>query len=287
LSDLNQAIRNFLSLPELDGTSDSNATVSIHSLGWHPQIKPGAMVIRSLPGAAYAIDSFRIATKWVEGSQATHHIFNPHSPWERIQIGADRETVSCPIHFFDGFGNKHTGYLTLAQSDIQTRWRYDLALNPGDSLLAGKSGWIQFLTDGSVSTMESDDGSTQLRVRPFQGAPDLLIDWDAGGPQDFSGLTLFSSPSSAAMVHQNGAASGTLKGVRIQENGIVTASYSNGAIRDLFQIPLARIPNPTGLQQIGANTFRASHESGEASLFTDYRGQKTQLFQGVIERVED
>jgi flagellar hook protein FlgE len=50
------------------------------------------------------------------------------------------------------------------------------------------------------------------------------------------------------------------------DDGILSASYSNGQVLDLGQIVLAKFENPEALLIIGGNLFKQSRDAGEPSI---------------------
>ncbi len=61
----------------------------------------------------------------------------------------------------------------------------------------------------------------------------------------------------------NGYAAGTLSGYSIGSDGIITATYTNGEMRAIAQIPLAEFDNPAGLEKVGDNLYAKTTNSGE------------------------
>lgn len=61
----------------------------------------------------------------------------------------------------------------------------------------------------------------------------------------------------------NGYAAGTLSGYSIGSDGIITATYTNGEMRPIAQIPLAQFDNPAGLEKVGDNLYAKTNNSGE------------------------
>lgn len=59
---------------------------------------------------------------------------------------------------------------------------------------------------------------------------------------------------------------GALVDVRIDDDGIVSGSYTNGEIHALFQIPLALFRNLQGLENAESTAFRNTAASGDARL---------------------
>ncbi|MFN5701055.1 MAG: flagellar hook-basal body complex protein, partial [Betaproteobacteria bacterium] len=80
----------------------------------------------------------------------------------------------------------------------------------------------------------------------------------------YGASTQYSSPFSVRKQDQNGRPEGDLIGVEIGDDGLVSASYSNGTQKSLAKIVLANFATPTGLRQIGDSSYYASAKSGAA-----------------------
>jgi len=83
---------------------------------------------------------------------------------------------------------------------------------------------------------------------------------------DYSGSTQFSGDFSVNQQSQNGQPNGSLVSVDIADDGLVTASYSNGTQDLKGKIVLATFSTPNGLRQLGDSTFLESNESGTPTL---------------------
>jgi flagellar hook protein FlgE len=90
---------------------------------------------------------------------------------------------------------------------------------------------------------------------------------DIGALGSASGLTQLGGAYTTTKISQNGSSFGTLQDVTIGNNGIVTAAFSNGATRPIYQIDLAMVTNPDGLTQVSGNAFALSAKSGTPQLF--------------------
>ncbi len=97
---------------------------------------------------------------------------------------------------------------------------------------------------------------------------------------DFSSLTQFESPTDATATAEDGYTAGSLNGVSIGPDGIVTGSYSNGKTKPLWQLVLAQFVNPAGLQKVGNNLFAATNNSG---TFDGVGVAPTALLPGTLE----
>jgi len=83
---------------------------------------------------------------------------------------------------------------------------------------------------------------------------------------DYAGSTQFSGDFSVNSQGQNGQPNGSLVSVDIADDGLVTASYSNGTQDLKGKIVLATFSTPNGLRQLGDSTFLESNESGTPTL---------------------
>ena len=85
---------------------------------------------------------------------------------------------------------------------------------------------------------------------------------------NYSKSTQFTSPFAVLAQSQDGAPEGDLVGVTIANDGLVSASYSNGSQKSLAKILLVNFSNQSGLQQKGDSSFLASAASGNPILGT-------------------
>jgi flagellar hook protein FlgE len=83
---------------------------------------------------------------------------------------------------------------------------------------------------------------------------------------DMGDLTGFASLNTAAIGSQNGREAGALQGYSISKDGTVTGTFSNGASLALGRIALATFANPAGLEKTGASGYRATANSGGATV---------------------
>lgn len=79
---------------------------------------------------------------------------------------------------------------------------------------------------------------------------------------NISGATQWGSSFNVTRLYQNGYTSGDLVGVTMEDDGKVTARYSNGQSAVAGQVELASFPNPQGLQPLGGNAWASTAASG-------------------------
>lgn len=114
-------------------------------------------------------------------------------------------------------------------------------------------------TSGGVNTLADINAATAYSDLP--SFSDYTLDLGA--------TTSYSDSSSATYtVSQDGYPTGSLVSVEVDEKGILVGNYSNSQSIELYQLGLADFTNQGGLKAEGGTLFRATTESGEATIGT-------------------
>lgn len=120
--------------------------------------------------------------------------------------------------------------------------------------------------------------TTFATFQPIGAAPqDMTIDFSIATTQRPSASTIIAQS-------QNGEPIGQLEGVTVDANGLVRASFSNGAVEPLGKMVMAKFANPQGLRQLGNSYWAASGLSGEPEAGEAGQGGFGGLLAGAIER---
>jgi flagellar hook-basal body protein len=101
---------------------------------------------------------------------------------------------------------------------------------------------------------------------------------------EFGGSTQYGTPFSVLSQSQNGAPEGDLVGVTIGNDGLVTASFSNGTSKSLAKILMANFATPVGLRPLGDSSFSATQTSGAPNMGTPGSAGFGTLRSGSTER---
>ena len=203
---------------------------------------------------------------------------------------------STSMTVFDSLGNSHllTTYFTKIGSNS---WNYNVVAASSDIVTANYnasnvdatlglarvgSGILTFSTNGTLDrespVIHYDTGTAagavgttpgQLQI-DFNGATqDQLLVMNYGtsvttdGGSGLDGTTQFGSTSALVQQTQDGFAAGALQAFSVDANGTISGRFSNGQLRALAQVVLARFPDPIGLTRTGKNTFSQSGNSGQ------------------------
>ncbi|TAJ27577.1 MAG: flagellar hook-basal body complex protein [Nitrospirae bacterium] len=86
---------------------------------------------------------------------------------------------------------------------------------------------------------------------------------DGAGATGLDGTTQFGSPNGLVSQTQDGYGAGSLQAFLVDTKGVISGRFSNGQIRSLAQVTLAKFPNPLGLVRSGKNLFAESADSGQ------------------------
>jgi flagellar hook-basal body protein len=117
-----------------------------------------------------------------------------------------------------------------------------------------EKGELTFDTGGNLVSPKQGSQLDTVYLPDGKGALTINI--------NYSKSTQFSSPYAVLSQSQDGAPEGDLVGLSVGDDGLVNASYSNGAQRSLGKVVLVNFSNPTGLRQIGDTSYYKSSSSG-------------------------
>ncbi|MCU0538636.1 MAG: flagellar hook protein FlgE [Desulfobacterales bacterium] len=122
---------------------------------------------------------------------------------------------------------------------------------------------IEFGPDGQMIAPNAD---VPVSITLANGAATpLAIRWDMydGAGVSLGDITGYASASGTTFQYQNGFPAGTLRSISVSEEGVVTATYSNGEMTPMFQLALADFPSYDGLTKMGRNLYAESLASGQ------------------------
>lgn len=196
-------------------------------------------------------------------------VFDPKDPYKTSHYATATE-------IFDSQGNKHILNLFFNKS-ADREWSYkgmidgkDIAggAPEGQQLAQACEGKLTFTENGLLNTQEAissnfnfTNGAKSDQEIKFNFGDDI-----ANGGKGMTGTKQFGKDSDIITWNQNGFSAGMVNSLGFNDEGILTASYSNGQVIDLGQIVLANFENPEALHKIGGNLFKQSRDSGEASV---------------------
>lgn len=187
------------------------------------------------------------------------------------------DTAMSSMSFYDSLGNYYTMPVEFTKTTNQNEWSIKVPETDGKLIIRDSKGnSIELANDpfAGNTTLEFDSATGKVKD-PAAAAFELDlsdIQDDTGSAigdggkitLDMGSLTQFATKKSdLTATTTSGREAGALQGFSVGNDGIITASYSNGELRLVAQIPLAAFSNPAGLEKAGDNLFVASTNSGE------------------------
>jgi flagellar hook protein FlgE len=153
-----------------------------------------------------------------------------------------------------------------------------------DEMVEQARGRLVFDTDGRLNETITDKNAFNFN----KGAlPDQEIKFNFGDDKKKGGtglqVTQYGTASEAYKTLQDGYTAGTLAGMTFNDDGALTAVYSNGQNMNIAQVALAKFENPEGLFKMGQNRFRESRLSGQATIGAPGTGGRAKITSKAIE----
>lgn len=194
---------------------------------------------------------------------------------------------SSVVTVYDGLGAGHDLTFLYRRTAPDT-WEYRVVA-PRKELDAGAPNSAELRQVSAPGTLVFD-GSGQ-----FDAAASTLTDisglnWVNGVSQtlgaanlSFAGSVQFGQPSFVFSAVQNGFGAGSFTGMTIDEQGVLTGHFSNGATQALGGIVLATFANLDDLDPQGATLFLPSVESGAAQTGVPDQNGFGQIASGTLE----
>lgn len=172
---------------------------------------------------------------------------------------------------YDSLGNSHTvtQYFTKTSDN---EWQVNVEVD-GAPTTPATAQTVQFNTDG---TLASPTGSFNVAF-PAAGANAMSIDIS------LNGSTQFGAAFGVSTNNPNGYTSGELAGVRVEDNGMVYATYTNGQSQLQGQVVLADFANTQGLSKVSGTAWTQSFSSGAPIMGVPGTGTLGDLTPGALE----
>ncbi len=191
---------------------------------------------------------------------------------------------------YDTAGTAHTLTVFFNKTeDGEWTWR---TMAKGEEVVGGKKdqmveqarGRLIFDTDGRLKSQQIDKSSFNFN----RGAlPDQEIVFNFGEDKSKGGtglqITQYGTVSEVYKTHQDGFTAGTLAGLTFNDDGVLSAIYTNGQNVNIAQAAMAKFENPEGLFKMGQNRYRESRLSGQATIGAPQTGGRGSIVSKAIE----
>jgi len=194
-------------------------------------------------------------------ANATPPTVSPFDPNDPLSYNHSTSTV-----LFDSLGVSHTA--TYFFTKTAGGWNVNQTL---DGNPVGSQQPFTFSSTGTIATPVGGN-IPAFTVGLTNGANPLTVGLQLGD------TTQFGANFTVNSINPDGQAEGRLRGIEIDQTGIVFARFSNGQSETLGKVALANFSNPEGLQKISDTSFQETFSSGVAQ-----RGEATESNFGLLQ----
>ena len=153
-------------------------------------------------------------------------------------------------------------------------WQVRTSINGSDPA-ASTPFTVNFLADGSLNP------ATPIPALTLASPNDPAQTFSVA--LDLSKMTQVNSRFAVADLAQDGYTSGALTGIKIEDSGILTATYSNGQTQAAGQVALVNFRNAQGLAPTGSGYWVETAGSGQPVRGAPGEGTFGQLRSGALE----
>jgi flagellar hook protein FlgE len=249
----------------------------------------------------------------VQGWPATNGTVNPNGPVSNLSVplgalipGTTTTTMSlkvnlnaaspttgtgssfsAPLQVYDSLGASHVLSANFTKTATNS-WTYTLTVPASDLNTGGTTtlatGTLTFDGNGNLTTPAPGSGPQAVAITGLaDGANDMAINWNMFDASGNPNLTQLSETSSVQGATQDGAATGQITNISLQNGGLMVASYSNGQQTTIGQLAMASIQNPNSLISVGANSLKASAATATPAVGTANSAGRGQILGGALE----
>lgn len=212
--------------------------------------------------------------------------WDPKNPYESSHY-------STGIEMYDSQGNKHLVNMFFVKTADRT-WNYygmvdgkEVTGAKEDELAQVTSGQITFTVDGKLDTETQTNTAFNFKGGALQGQQ-IKIDFGDSITTDkgtgMNGSKQYGKESDLISWQQDGSAAGTINNLSFNDEGVLTALYSNGETQDIAQIALAKFENPEAMFKVGNNRLKEARDSGAPALGGPGRAGRGKIFAKSLER---
>ena len=196
-------------------------------------------------------------------------------------VGGTQGSFVSTVSYYTALGAEKNVTLTWTPSPtVDNRWQLEVSDRAG-------------LVYGQVSVDFSDSGATPAAPSAYTGVANPLLAApaafsvdadgnmaltinDAAVPQTltislgargtYDGVTQFAGDYEPQKVTVDGSEVSSMASTEIDEAGTVWAVFENGIRRPLYEVPVATVMNPEGLESVTGNGYKLTLGSGEVML---------------------
>lgn len=275
----------------------------VNAAGYYLQGQPTddmGNVVGAQASTVSGLSTVNVANLSVASTPTTTMTFTANLPSSETQTySATAPTPSSTgVTYYDSLGNAQT--LTFQFAPIQpanagatptNAWTMSIldsaatapttpiaTANLTFNATGANAGELASVIAGAGGAYDPTAGTFTVRAADGQALPINI-----GALNSPGGITQLDGSYTTTKIQANGSAFGIMQGVSIGNTGLVTASFSNGSTRPIYQLDVAVVPNPDGLTAVSGDAYSVSPNSGIAQLYQPGQGPAGTTDGGALE----
>ena len=193
---------------------------------------------------------------------------------------SDQFNAATSLTVYDGLGNPHVLSIYFAKGAGENTWEARTAI---DGVEIGGATAIPFEANGQLA---EENKPLLLNIADWQPINANGVANGAAAQAftvDLSSFTQFGASFAVSTVQQDGYTTGQLRGLEIDDTGVLFTRYTNGQSRQQGQIAVASFTNPNGLQPVGDTSFVETFSAGSPTITTPGLSGTGLLQSGALE----
>ncbi|PPQ27616.1 flagellar hook protein FlgE [Rhodopila globiformis] len=209
-------------------------------------------------------------------------------------------TQSTEVNYYDDLGTAQTLTYQFTPTTTANQWTMNILDSASGASVATMT--LNFDSTGATAGLLSSSPAPAI-VAPTNPAPNYVtptydsttgilnvttadnqkIAINIGATDSSSGMTQYNGSYTTTKIQADGSAYGMLQTVSIGTDGLVTASFTNGSTRPIYQLDVAMVPNADGLTAVSGDAYALSTDSGIAQLYAPGQGPAGTTEGGALE----
>jgi flagellar hook protein FlgE len=198
---------------------------------------------------------------------------NPYA-FDRLDPNSYNHSTQTTVYDSDGNPMSATVYYTRTGNGTPSTWEARMFVGSEEAT----PGPVQMQFDAAGNRTAPAVPVTFDPVYPAGASAPLNISLDLGTTNQAAG------PFTQRTLNQDGFAAGALNDVTINDEGLVTATFSNGETKAVARLAMANFANPEGLKQLGDARWAVTGQSGDATVGSAGSDGIGRIQSGALER---
>ncbi|WP_306590133.1 flagellar hook protein FlgE [Geothrix sp. 21YS21S-4] len=179
-------------------------------------------------------------------------------------------SLTTPIQVYDSQGNAQNVTVTYTKTGPNA-WSYAASVTAPATIGSGATGTLTFSTTGTLLTINGQPATSANNpvlgnIDWGNGTAVQSVNWNIVNSDNSVNVTQYSAASTTSSSFQDGYAAGTLRDLTVDQNGVITGTFTNGQVISLAQVALSSFTNVNGLVQTGNNHWGQSLASGSPTI---------------------